>query len=125
MRFATIIIRVLLGGMYVFASLAYFFGFGGDAPKLVGDQLAFNSGLAASGYIFPTIKTLELICGLFLLSGFFVPLASVVIFPITLNIFLYHAFLAPDGLLVSLLMLLANIYLFYANWDRLKSIFVK
>jgi hypothetical protein len=38
------------------------------------------------------------VCGALLLTGFFVPLALIVLAPISLNILLFHSFLAPEGL---------------------------
>ena len=45
-------------------------------------------------------------------------MASVVIFPITLNIFLFHLILAQDNLLIPGLMLAANVFLFYAHYEH-------
>lgn len=128
MKILNVIVRLLLGAMYLFASVSYFFFMDpSKMPPMEGDMLKANEGFAALGYLFPLVKTLELVCGLALVTGFFVPLAAVVIFPITLNIFLYHAFLTPtaDQLVVPVLMLLANIYLFYAKRDHYKSLFVR
>ena len=60
-------------------------------------------GVQASVYMMTTVKVFELVCAVAFLSGKFVPLASVVIFPITLNILLFHTFLAPDGLFIAIL----------------------
>jgi len=51
--------------------------------------------MEATVYLMPLLKVTELLCGLAFISGRFVPLATVVIFPITLNILLFHTFLAP------------------------------
>lgn len=76
----------------------------------------FNSGLMASGYFFPFLKATETICGLALLSGYFVPLALVILAPIVLNIFLVHAFLAPSGLPIAVITGLLTAYLsFFAQ----------
>lgn len=72
-----------------------------DLPERL---MTFNNGLMASGYFFPLLKGTETVCGLLLLSGFFVPLALVVLAPIVLNIFLVHAFLAPDGLILAVIL---------------------
>lgn len=126
MKIINVIVRLLLGAMYVFASIAYFFFMDpSKMPPMEGDVLKVNEGFGAMGYLFPLVKSLELICGLALVTGFFVPLAAVVIFPITINIFLYHAFLTPtaDQLIVPALMVIANIYLLYAKRDHYKGLF--
>ena len=72
----------------------------------------------ASGYFFPMVKLTEVICGLLLLLGLFVPLALVVLAPVALNIFLVHAFLAPEGLVLALVIGVLMIYLsFFAEPD--------
>ena len=78
-----------------------------------GNVKLFNEGLAASGYFMTFLKVTELISSIALISGFYVRLITVVIFPITINIFLYHAFLAPEGMLVAIFMLLGNLFLAY------------
>jgi len=80
-------------------------------PDLPERMQTFMNGMAASGYFMQLVKGTEVICGLLLLSGFFVPLALVVLAPITLNIFLVHAFMAPDGLVIALVIGLLHLYL--------------
>ncbi len=101
MKIAIIIVRILLGLLLVFASVAYFFDLV-EPPEMEGDLLLFNRGIDAAGYLLPLVKTLELLCGLAFLSGFFVPLATVVIFPVAVNILGFHLFLDPAGLPVAL-----------------------
>ena len=112
MRIAVIVVRVLMGLMFLFASVVYFFDLM-PQPEVTGNMKVFNEGLAASGYIITLIKVVELICSLFLISGFFIPLVTVVIFPITLNIFMVHTLLAPQGLPIAIFMLAGNLFLAY------------
>ena len=80
-------------------------------------------GMAVSGYMMTTVKLVEFICAIAFLSGRFVPLATVVIFPITVNILLFHAFLEPSGLPVALLLMIGNFFLAWFYRDRYKSLF--
>ncbi|MDW3209431.1 MAG: hypothetical protein R8N23_06165 [Reichenbachiella sp.] len=121
MKTATIIIRVLLGLLFVFASGTYFLDLVPE-PELTGNMKIFNEGLMAAGYIMPTVKALELICGLAFLTGRFVPLATVVIFPISVNILGVHSFLAPEGLAIALFVMLSNLFLAYRNWFHYKGL---
>ncbi|MBC6110790.1 DoxX family membrane protein [Pedobacter fastidiosus] len=114
MKIAIIIVRLLLGALFVFGAVVYFFHIPMEEPAMSVDQKTFMSGVMASVYLFPLIKATELICGLALVIGRFVPLAVVVIFPVTLNIFLYHAFLGPKDLPMAVILLLANLFLAYA-----------
>lgn len=120
MKIATIIIRVLLGLLFVFASGSYFLDLV-PQPELAGDMKTFNEGLDAAAYVMPIVKSLELICGLAFLIGRFVPLATVVIFPITVNILGVHTFLAPEGLPIAVFVFLTNLFLVYRNWSHYKG----
>jgi putative oxidoreductase len=64
----------------------------------VGDIAIYFAGLQASKYFFLLLKGTEIVCGLFLLTGFFVPLSLVILAPIVLNILMVHLFLEPSGL---------------------------
>ena len=76
----------------------------------------------ATGYLMPLVKITELVCGLAFVTGFFVPLACVVIAPIIVNIFLYHLYVDTSGLGVSLFLVLANSFVAYFHWDKFKPL---
>ena len=121
MKIASIIVRILAGLMFAFASIAFFLKLF-DTPEATGSVKIFNDGIAASIYLMPTVKIFELLCALAFLSGRFVPLATVVIFPITLNIFLFHAFLDPSGLLIPALLLIGNLFLAWYYREKYKGL---
>jgi uncharacterized membrane protein YphA (DoxX/SURF4 family) len=126
MKIAVIIMRVLLAAMYLFASVSYFLNVMPKAPEMTAAQTSFMTGIMASVYLFPLIKITELLCGIMLLIGRTAPLASIIIFPVTLNIFLYTAFLAqPKDLPMSAVMLLFNLFLIYAYRAKYLSIVSK
>ena len=114
MKIATIILRILMGALFIFASVSYFLDLV-PQPEVGGDMKVFNDGLAASGYLMPLVKAIELICGIAFVLGRFVPLATVVIFPVVVNIVSVHVFLAPEGLPVALFVLAVNLLLAYRN----------
>lgn len=113
MKIAVIIVRVLIGLIYTVFALVFFFNLMPAQPMSEGATL-FMTGMVASVYLLPVVKVVELLCGLAFLSGRFVPLATVVIFPITLNILLFHVFLGPEGLAVPVFLFLGNLFLAYA-----------
>jgi len=115
MKIAIIIIRVLLGGMYLFASIPYFLKImPAEMPAMTVDQTTFMAGITASVYLMPLIKATELVSGILLLIGRTAPLGALIVFPVTLNIFLYHAFLGPKELPMVAVMLIFNVLLFFA-----------
>ncbi len=125
MKIATIIVRVLMGLMFLFASVMFFLMYYfkvGSMPELKGNQKLFMDGITATGYFLPLLKITELTCGLAFVSGFFVLLATVVIFPITLNILFYHSFLDPSGLPVAISLMAANLFLAYACRNHYKAL---
>lgn len=123
MRIAMILVRSLLGLLFVFASVTYFFKLITPPPP-AGAMKVFNDGLEASRYLMPTVKVVELVCGLAFLSGRWVPLASVLIAPIIVNIFLISVFLVgPQGLPLAVFVVLANGFLAYYHRDRYRPLF--
>lgn len=101
--------RFLLGAIFFVFGLNGFLNFL-PAPPLEGAAAGFVGGLAASGYMFPLIKGTEVVVGIALLANRFVPLALTVLAPISINIFLFHAVLAP-ALGLPLLILAAQVFL--------------
>jgi putative oxidoreductase len=113
MKIATIIVRTLIGLMFLFASIVVLFKLV-PQPEPKGDVKLFMQGMDATHYLLKLIKVTELVCGIAFVTGRFAPLATVVIFPITLNILLFHIFTSPEGLPVAITLFLANLFLAYA-----------
>ncbi|MCC9018974.1 MULTISPECIES: DoxX family membrane protein [Flavobacterium] len=124
MKIATIIVRVLIGLLLLFASLSFFFKLAPE-PETTGDFKAFNMGLVASTYLLPLAKSIELLCGIAFVTGRYVTLANILILPITVNILFINYFLNPNGLPLAVLLFLANLFLIYRYWDNYKSIFTR
>src|SRR3954468_3161859 len=122
MKIATIIIRVLIGLLLLFASISYFFHLMPE-PETTGNFKAFNVGLMASTYLMPLAKSIELLCGIAFVTGRYVTLANILILPITVNILFINYFLAPEGLPIAAVLFLANLFLIYRYWDNYKSVF--
>lgn len=121
MKITLIIVRTLMGLLFLFASVTYLFDLI-TPPEATGAMKTFNDGLEASVYIMPVVKVIELLCGLAFVSGRFVPLAAVLISPIIVNIVLVHAFLAPSGLPVAGFLVLANLFIAFYYRDRFKPL---
>ncbi|MEY4581391.1 MAG: hypothetical protein RL701_6094 [Pseudomonadota bacterium] len=108
----TAIARYLYGIIFVVFGLNGFLHFlpMPPAPKAAAD---FGGALMQTGYMFPFIKGTEVLAGLLLLADLYVPLALTVLAPIVLNILAFHAFLAPAGMPVPLLVLALEVFLAY------------
>jgi putative oxidoreductase len=123
MKIATIIVRILLGLLFLWSSLAYFFHLYPE-PAMTGAVKTFNEGMKASVYLFPLVKITELVCGISFISGRFVTLAAVLIFPNIVNIVLFHVFLAPAELPVAIFVLLADLFIAYNYRKNYASLFI-
>ncbi|WP_299246297.1 DoxX family protein [uncultured Aquimarina sp.] len=124
MKIAATISRVLLGLVFAVFGLNHFVGFI-PHPEMAGAALDYMSGITATGYFWPFLRTLELLCGLALIFRFYPTLALFILTPITLNIFLFHIFLEPVNIPMAAIMLLLNGFLVYWYWDYYKLIFTR
>lgn len=122
MKIAMVIVRTLLGLLFLFASAAYFFNLIEPPPMADGPFKTFNEGLAAAGYFLTLLKVTELVCSLLLLAGRFVPLALVILAPIVINIFMVHLFLDRAGLPIAIFVVAAEIFLAYYYREAFKPL---
>src|SRR5262249_30659301 len=109
---AMVIVRTLMGLLFLFASIVVLFNLV-PKPEVSGVVKTFNEGLESVGYFMPLLKVTELLCGIAFVAGRFVPLATVVIAPIIVNIFFFHAFIDRTGLPVAIFLVLANLFVAY------------
>ena len=122
MKIATLIVRILVGALMLFASLSYFFKFG-EQPAPVGDMKTVMDGFMASKYLLPLAKSVELIAGLTIISGKFMKIGAVILVPVTLNILLINVFMMPEGIPIAAALFVGNLFLIYTNWDSYKGLF--
>lgn len=120
MKKAFVIARIMLGLIFVIFGLNGFLNFL-PQPPLAEPGLKFVMALAETGYMFPLIKGLEVISGVLLLSGFFVPLALLILAPIVVNIFLFHTILSP-ALPLPLLIIALGLTVAYSRKEDFKHV---
>lgn len=122
MKIAVVIVRSLMGLLLLFASISYFLNLG-PQPESQGAMKTFEVGIAASVYLLPTAKAVELLCGLLFVIGRFVPLATILIAPILVNIFLINAFMLPENLPIAAFLVLSNAFVAYFHRDAYAPLF--
>jgi len=116
MKYAILIARVLLGiVIVVFGSNAFLHFI--PTPPLQGQAGAFIGALIASGYVY-VVAMLQIVGGLLLLIGRFVPLGLALLGPVIVNIMLYHICLDPSGLPVAIFVSLLALFLLWVYRDR-------
>jgi hypothetical protein len=103
-RYLPVVVRYLMGLIFFVFGLNGFLQFI-PTPPLPGGAGAFAGALLATGYMFPLLKTVEVVSGALLLGNRFVPLAVAMLAPVTINIFLFHTLLAPPSPLVFFILL--------------------
>jgi putative oxidoreductase len=112
MKIASLVARWLLGIMFLVFGLNGFLNFIPQPPFPV-LAMQFFGTLYASHYVF-VIFGLQVILGAMLLADFYTPLAVILLAPIIVNIFFFHALMAPSGLppalFVVVLWLIVAIY---------------
>jgi putative oxidoreductase len=122
MKIATIVIRILIGALLLFASVSYFLKLAPE-PVSTGDFKAFQVGLVSSIYLMPLAKAIELLCGLAFVVGRYVTLANIVILPVTLNILLINIFMSPEHLPIGIFVFAGNLFLIFSHWKNYKTVF--
>jgi putative oxidoreductase len=117
MKIATATVRILLGLMYLFSAVNAFLQLV-PMPPYEGKAGVFIQGLFSAGYFFPFLKIVEMVAAVLLLAGRYMPLALVMLLPVTVNILLFHIFLHPGGSVVAVALTAANLFLAYSYRDR-------
>jgi putative oxidoreductase len=95
MKIVVVIVRILLGLIFLVFGLNGFLSFI-PMPQLAGVAGAFLGALVSSHYVY-LISGVQVIAGVLLLINRFVPLALALLAPIIANILTYHATMQPSG----------------------------
>jgi putative oxidoreductase len=121
MKIATVFARVLLGLMFVVFGSNIFLHFIQMPPppaSLAGD---FSKALMESHYIY-VVGLLQVVGGLLLLIGRYVPLGLTLLGPVIANILLFHIFLDPSGLPMAIIISLLFAFLLWRYRDAFAGI---
>ncbi|MFT7615331.1 MAG: putative oxidoreductase [Candidatus Woesearchaeota archaeon] len=125
----TLILRVLLGIVLIVFGLNGIMTLMGNPlmpmPDFTGNAAVVMNGLFTAGYIFWAVALVNLLAGLAFVTNRYVALANVVLFPISLNLMLFHLFVDMQGIVMAAPVFIINVYLVYANWDKYKSVVAK
>lgn len=122
MKIAALIARILLGLIFLVFGLNGFFHFL-HMPQPAGDQGVFAGILFKSGYWIP-IFTVQVLGGILLLLGRFVPLGLTLLAPVIVNILTFHAALAPEGLPMAAVVAILWLVAFVAYRKYFASLFI-
>lgn len=116
MKIATIIVRILLGLMFVVFGANAFLRFM-PMPELPDNAAGnFIRSLASSGYMY-AIAAFQIAGGALLLVGRFVPLGLTLLGPVIVNIVLYHVFMDRSGTPMAIIVALLSLFLLWRYRD--------
>ena len=121
MKILKLVSRILLGLMVLVFGLNKFLHFI-PMPPHPGAAGEFMVALAQSGYIFPIVAIVEIATGILLLLNKFKALALVILFPVMLNAFLFHAFLDLPGIGAAAFAIIINVFLMFGEKKSYQAI---
>jgi uncharacterized membrane protein YphA (DoxX/SURF4 family) len=121
MRIAVLVARILLGLTFLVFGLNGFMNFL-HMPMPPGPAGQYIGVLFMSHYLH-VVFLLEVIGGVLLLSGQFIPLGLVLLGPVIFNILLFHTFLFPAGFAPALFVMVLWFIVFYAVRKAFTGIF--
>jgi len=123
MKIAVLVARILLGLMFLVFGLNGFLNFL-HMPMPPGPAGQYMGVLFLSHYLH-VVFLLEVIGGVLLLSGQFIPLGLVLLGPVLFNVLLFHAFLFPAGFPPALFATLLWFIIFYGVRHAFAGIFAQ
>ena len=121
MKIATTIARVLLGLIFVVFGSNAFLHFLPMPPLPQGVAGEYLHAFFASGYVY-VIGGFQVIGGLLLLIGRFVPLGVTILGAIIVNIWCFHLLMAPEGLPPAVIVTILELFLIWGYRDAVRSL---
>jgi len=112
MKIATTIVRVLLGLIFVVFGSNIFLHFIPMPPPKPSLATDFSKALMESHYMY-VVGLLQILGGLLLLIGRYVPLGLTLLGPVIVNILLFHIFLEPTGLPMAIIVSVLALFLLW------------
>ncbi len=113
MKITTIIVRILLGLMFLVFGLNGFLNFIPMPKDIPADVMTVMGSLMKAGYM-DVVSGTEIIVGLLLLTNLFVPFALALIAPIIVGILTYHIYMAPSSIGPGIVVLVMELFLAWA-----------
>ena len=114
--------RILFGLMMANSGLNKFLNYM-PIPEMSESAEALMGALGESIYIFPLVAIVELVAGVLIITKKYNALGAILMMPVTINIFLIHIVLNPAGIILSLVLLLINIWVLFENKSKFAALF--
>src|SRR6266404_3280130 len=117
MKIATIIARSLFGLIFVVFGSNMFLQFIPMPPPSEGPARDFMTALFVSHYLY-VVGALQVVGGLVLFTGRWVPLGLTLVGPVIVNIVCFHALMAPAGLPMAIVVSALAAFLFWRHREH-------
>src|SRR5204863_3242632 len=121
MKIATIIARILLGLIFVFFGSNAFLHFLPMPPLPQGLAGLYLKAFLESGYVY-VIGGMQVIAGLLLLIGRFVPLVLIILAAILFSIWAFHILMAYEGFTPALVVTVLELFLIWSYCEGFAGI---
>ena len=123
MKFAIIGARVLLGLLFLVFGLHGFFQFSFiPAPEMNEAAGSLMGAFIATGYFMMVVKLVEVVAGLMILTGRFLPLGLTLLAPVSVSILFFHTFLDRGGLGMAIFIVAMQLFLAWSYRDSFSGV---
>ncbi|WP_306601435.1 DoxX family membrane protein [Geothrix sp. 21YS21S-2] len=121
---APIAARLVLGLLFTVTGLNGFLDFlpRPTAPMPEG-AAAFAGAMMKTGYLLQLVAGTQVVAGVLLLLGRFVPLALTLLAPVIVNIICFHVFLLPSGIGPGMVALVLELYMAWTRRAAFRTLF--
>ena len=119
---AVVVVRILLGMVFVFFGMNGILHFLPTPAMPPGDATTFATIMTAHNYM-TFVALCQVIGGLLLLVGRYVPLGLTILAPILVNILLFHFLLQSKGVAAGLVCTLMELFLLFAYRRSFRGLF--
>jgi putative oxidoreductase len=116
-----VVARILLGALFVLFGSNFVLHFLKMPPPT--GAAGTYMGVLFTHHFLDVVGALQLVGGLLLLVGRFVPLGLVLLGPVIVNIILYHALLEPTGVAPGIVVTLLELFLLFAYRKSFRGLF--
>jgi putative oxidoreductase len=125
-----LVARILLGVMFtIFGLNGLMMTFTGSGfipmPPQPEIMVTIMTGFMATQYMMKLVFVCQFLAGIFMLSGFFVNAALVLLAPIIVNILGIHLFVEPTGLPMAIVVLILYIIVLKSRWNYFRPLLDK
>jgi putative oxidoreductase len=112
------VVSVLFGLLLINGGLNKFFNYMPIPEGLPEELLKDNAALMEIAWLMPLIATAELLGGILILFPKTRALGALVVFPVMVGVLLTHLTVAPEGLIIALVIWAILLWIIYENREK-------